>query len=330
MLRGIGLSTWIEAAGIGPSKKLGELGSGAGLWESAQIRVNPTGSVEVLTGSHSHGQGHETTFAQLVADKFGISIDDIDIIHGDTDKVQFGMGTFGSRSGPVGMSALSQGCDKIIAKGKLIAAANMEVDEELVEFENGDFFSEGSNKRMAFAEVALASYVAQSFPTDEIEPGLKADAFFDPPDFTYPGGCHACEVEIDPESGELEIKNFVAVDDFGTVINPMIVHGQMHGGIAQGIGQALLENVNYDDDGQLTNASFMDYCMPRADDMPSFQTAFINTPTPNNPLGMKGCGEAGAIGAPPAIINAIVNAMDIDHMDMPATPLKIWESLQNK
>ena len=209
-----------------PFKKLGELGSGAGLWESAQIRVNPTGSVEVLTGSHSHGQGHETTFAQLVADKFGISINDIDIIHGDTDKVQFGMGTFGSRSGPVGMSALSQGCEKIIAKGKLIAAANMEIDDELVEFENGEFFSEGSNKRMAFAEVALASYVAQSFPTDEIEPGLKADAFFDPPDFTYPGGCHACEIEIDPESGELEIKNFVAVDDFGTVINPMIVHGQ--------------------------------------------------------------------------------------------------------
>ncbi len=328
MLRGIGLSTWIEAAGIGPSKKLGELGSGAGLWESAQIRVNPTGSVEILTGSHSHGQGHETTFAQLVADRFGIDIDDIDIIHGDTDKVQFGMGTFGSRSGPVGMSALSLGCEKIIAKGKLIAAANMEVNEELVEFENGEFFSQGSNKRMAFAEVALAAYVAQSFPTDEIEPGLKADAFFDPPDFTYPGGCHACEIEIDPETGEIEIKSFVAVDDFGTVINPMIVHGQMHGGIAQGIGQALLENVNYDDDGQLTNASFMDYCMPRADDMPSFQTAFSNTPTPNNPLGIKGCGEAGAIGAPPAVINAIVNALDIDHIDMPATPLKIWKILK--
>ena len=328
MLRGIGLSTWIEAAGIGPSKKLGELGSGAGLWESAQIRVNPTGSVEILTGSHSHGQGHETTFAQLVADRFGIDIDDIDIIHGDTDKVQFGMGTFGSRSGPVGMSALSLGCEKIIAKGKLIAAANMEVNEELVEFEDGEFFSQGSNKRMAFAEVALASYVAQSFPTDKIEPGLKADAFFDPPDFTYPGGCHACEIEIDPETGEIEIISFVAVDDFGTVINPMIVHGQMHGGIAQGIGQALLEDVNYDDDGQLTNASFMDYCMPRADDMPSFQTAFSNTPTPNNPLGIKGCGEAGAIGAPPAVINAIVNALDIDHIDMPATPLKIWEILQ--
>ena len=204
----------------------------------------------------------------------------------------------------------------------------MGVNEELVEFENGEFFSRGSNKRMAFAEVALASYVAQSFPTDEIEPGLKADAFFDPPDFTYPGGCHICEIEIDPETGEIEIISFVAVDDFGTVINPMIVHGQMHGGIAQGIGQALLENVNYDDDGQLTNASFMDYCMPRADDMPSFQTAFSNTPTPNNPLGIKGCGEAGAIGAPPAVINAIVNALDIDHIDMPATPLKIWEILQ--
>ncbi len=327
MLRGIGVATWIEAAGIGPSKKLGELGSGAGLWESAQIRVNPTGSVEILTGSHSHGQGHETTFSQLVADKFGIPIENIDVIHGDTDKIQFGMGTFGSRSGPVGMSALFMGCDKIIEKGKLIAAANMEVKPDSVEFEDGDFFSPGSNKRMAFAEVALASYVAQTFPTDEIEPGLKADAFFDPPDFTFPAGCHVCEVEIDPETGTTRIVKFVAVDDFGTVINPMIVHGQMHGGIAQGIGQALLENISYDESGQLTNASFMDYCMPRADDLPSFQTAFIDTQTTNNPLGMKGCGEAGAIGAPPAVINAITNALDIDHIDMPATPLKIWELL---
>jgi carbon-monoxide dehydrogenase large subunit len=326
-LRGIGLATWIEAAGIGPSKKLGELGSGAGLWESAQIRVNPTGSVEILTGSHSHGQGHETTFAQLVADKFGISMDQIEIIHGDTDKVQFGMGTFGSRSGPVGMSALALGCDKVIEKGKTIAAYNMDVNLESVEFEGGEFYSASSNTRMAFAEVALASYTAQSFPTDEIEPGLKADAFFDPPDFTFPGGCHICEVEIDPETGSTDILNFVAVDDFGTVINPMIVHGQMHGGIAQGIGQALHEHAVYDESGQLVTGSFMDYCMPRADDLPSFLTEFSNTPTPNNPIGMKGCGEAGAIGAPPAVINAIVNALDIDHIDMPATPLKIWSMI---
>lgn len=327
-LRGIGIATWIEAAGIGPSKKLGELGSGAGLWESAQVRVNPTGSVEILTGSHSHGQGHETTFAQLVADKFGIDIDSIDIIHGDTDKVQFGMGTFGSRSGPVGMSALAMGCDKIVEKGKRIAAFNMDVAPEAVEFEDGEFFSPGSNTRMAFAEVALAAYVAQSFPTDEMEPGLKADAFFDPPDFTFPAGCHICEIEIDPETGSTEIVDFVAVDDFGTVINPMIVHGQMHGGIAQGIGQALLEHAVYDDEGQLLSGSFMDYCMPRADDLPSFDTAFIDTKTPNNPLGMKGCGEAGAIGAPPAVISAVCNALDIDHIDMPATPLRIWEELQ--
>jgi carbon-monoxide dehydrogenase large subunit len=328
-LRGIGLATWIEAAGIGPSKKLGELGSGAGLWESAQVRVNPTGSVEILTGSHSHGQGHETTFAQLVADKFGISMDDIDIIHGDTDKVQFGMGTFGSRSGPVGMSALSMGCDKIVEKGKRIAAYNLDVAPESVEFEAGEFSSPGSNRRMAFAEVALAAYVAQSFPTDELEPGLKADAFFDPPDFTFPAGCHICEVEIDPETGMTEIVDFVAVDDFGTVINPMIVHGQMHGGIAQGIGQALHEQAIFDDEGQLLTGSFMDYCMPRADDLPSFRTQFTDTKTPNNPLGMKGCGEAGAIGAPPAVINAITNALDIDHIDMPATPLKIWSVLHS-
>ncbi len=327
-LRGIGLATWIEAAGIGPSKKLGELGSGAGLWESAQVRVNPTGSVEILTGSHSHGQGHETTFAQLVADKFGIDIESIDIIHGDTDKVQFGMGTFGSRSGPVGMSALAMGCDKIIEKGKRIAAYNMSVAPESVDFEEGEFFSPGSNMRMAFAEVALAAYVAQSFPTDEMEPGLKEDAFFDPPDFTFPAGCHICEVEIDRDTGNTKVVNFVAVDDFGTVINPMIVHGQMHGGIAQGIGQALMEHAVYDDEAQLLSGSFMDYCMPRADDLPSFDTAFIDTKTPNNPLGMKGCGEAGAIGAPPAVISAVCNALDIDHIDMPATPLKIWEALR--
>ena len=329
LLRGIGIATWIEAAGIGPSKKLGELGSGAGLWESAQVRVNPTGSVEVMTGSHSHGQGHETTFAQLVADKFGMSIDDIDIVHGDTDKVQFGMGTFGSRSGPVGMSALYMSCDKIIDKGKQIAAFNMDVAADSVDFEAGEFFSPGSNRRMAFAEIALASYVAQSFPTDQLEPGLKADAFFDPPDFTFPAGCHICEIEIDPDTGTTKIIDFVAVDDFGTVINPMIVEGQMHGGIAQGIGQALLEQAIYDDEAQLLSGSFMDYCMPRADDLPSFQTEFTNTQTLNNPLGMKGCGEAGAIGAPPAVINAICNALDIEHLDMPATPLKIWSILRS-
>ncbi len=329
-LRGIGLATWIEAAGIGPSKKLGELGSGAGLWESAQVRVNPTGSVEVMTGSHSHGQGHETTFAQLVADRFGISIDDVEIVHGDTDKVQFGMGTFGSRSGPVGMSALAMGCDKIIEKGKRIAAYNMDVAADEVEFEDGEFFSPGSNTRMAFAEVALASYTAMSFPTDELEPGLKSDAFFDPPDFTFPAGCHICEVEIDPDTGVTDIVDFVAVDDFGTVINPMIVHGQMHGGIAQGIGQALLENVSYDEDGQLLSGSFMDYCMPRADDLPSFETEFSNTPTPNNPLGIKGCGEAGAIGSPCAVISAISDALDIDHIDMPATPMRVWSEIQGR
>ena len=193
-----------------------------------------------------------------------------------------------------------------------------------------EFSSPGSNRRMAFAEVALAAYTAQSFPTDELEPGLKADAFFDPPDFTFPAGCHICEVEIDPETGVTEIKAFVAVDDFGTVINPMIVHGQMHGGVAQGIGQALMEHAVYDDDGQLLTGSFMDYCMPRADDLPSFETALTDTQTPNNPLGMKGCGEAGAIGAPPAVINAIVNALDIEHLDMPATPLRVWSALRER
>ena len=205
----------------------------------------------------------------------------------------------------------------------------MNVPADSVDFEDGVFFSSGSNTRMAFGEVALAAYVAQSFPTDELEPGLKSDAFYDPPDFTYPAGCHICEVEIDPETGVTTITDFVAVDDFGTVINPMIVHGQMHGGIAQGIGQALMEEAIFDENGQLINGSFMDYCMPRADDLPGFETEFINTQTANNPLGMKGCGEAGAIGAPPAVINAIANALDIEHIDMPATPLKVWTALQS-
>ena len=330
MLRGIGIASYVEAAGIGPSAQLGKLGSGAGLWESAQVRVNPTGSVEVFTGAHSHGQGHETTFAQLVADRFVIEMDQIDILHGDTDKTQFGMGTFGARSGPVGMSALDKSCDKIIAKAKRIAAYNMHVEPDDVTFEDGIFATPGSNTRMAFGEVALAAYVAQSFPTDELEPGLMAESFFDPPNFTFPAGCHICEVEIDTGTGEIEIIDFVAVDDFGTLINPMIVEGQIHGGVAQGIGQALLENASFDTEGQLLTGSFMDYCMPRADDLPSIRTGFTETPSPINPLGIKGCGEAGAIGAPPAVVNAVCNALDIDHMDMPITPMKVWQALRNQ
>ena len=327
MRRGLGIGCYIESAGIGPSARLGKLGSGAGLFESAEVRVHPTGSVDVLTGCHSHGQGHETTFAQLVAERFGIGVDEVSVVHGDTDKVQFGMGTYGSRSGPVGMSAVTLACDKVIAKAKRIAAHLLSVEETSIEFEAGQFTSPKSNESMSFAEVALNAYTAHHFPTSDIEPGLREGCYFDPPDFNFPAGTHICEVEVDPETGVVEILDFVAVDDFGVVVNPMIVEGQVHGGIAQGIGQAMLERVTYDEYGQLLSGSYMDYTMPRADDVPDIKVGFTTTAATTNPLGIKGCGEAGAIGAPCAFINALTDALGIDDIAMPATPLRVWEAL---
>ena len=326
MKRGIGFSTYIEACGIAPSAAVGSLGAGVGLWESAEVRVNPTGSVEVLTGSHSHGQGHETTFAQLVSSRLGIPIDNIEIVHGDTDKVQFGMGTYGSRSGAVGMSAIAKALDKVEAKAKKIAAHLMEAAAEDIEFKDGKFTVAGTDKSLAFPEVSLAAYVGHKFPTNEIEPGLKESAFYDPLNFTFPAGCHICELEVDPDTGVVTIEKFTAVDDFGVVINPMIVEGQVHGGIAQGIGQAMLENAVYNEDGQLLTGSYMDYTMPRASDLPSFTLGFTSTPCPSNPLGIKGCGEAGAIAAPPAIVNALTDALRIRDFTMPATPERVWRA----
>ena len=250
-LRGIGFSAYIEACGIAPSAAVGSLGAGVGLWESAEVRVNPIGKVEVLTGSHSHGQGHETTFAQLVSDRLGISIDSVSIVHGDTDKVQFGMGTYGSRSGAVGMSAIVKAVDKVIAKGKKVASYVLEASEDDIEFKDGRFTVAGTDKGLAFGEVALQAYIAHKFSGQELEPGLKEGAFYDPTNFTFPAGVHICELEIDPETGETVIDRWTAVDDFGELINPMIVEGQVHGGIAQGIGQALMEGTIYDKDGQL-------------------------------------------------------------------------------
>jgi carbon-monoxide dehydrogenase large subunit len=327
-LRGLGYATYIEACGLAPSQAAGSLGAGVGLWESAEVRVNPTGSVEVLTGSHSHGQGHETTFAQLVADRLGVPIDTVEIVHGDTDKVQFGMGTYGSRSAAVGASAISRALDKVIDKAKRIAAMVMEIPASDVAFEDGIFAGIHSNKRMAFAEVALAAYVGHKFNTQEIEPGLKESAFYDPTNFTFPAGCHICEVEIDQDTGATRVVNFTAVDDFGTVINPMIVEGQVHGGIVQGIGQALLEHGIYDrESGQLVTGSFNDYAMPRADDVTDINVGLTVTPCPSNPLGVKGCGEAGAIAAPAAVMNAVTDALGIKAFDMPATPAKVWQAL---
>jgi len=327
-LRGLGFSAYIEACGIAPSRAVGSLGAGVGLWESAEIRVNPVGTIEVLTGSHSHGQGHETTFAQVIASKLGVPIEQVSIVHGDTDKVQMGMGTYGSRSGAVGASAIVKASEKIIAKGKRVAAACMEVPEDSVDFENGEFLGRGTNKKMTFGEVALQAYVAHKFDPEVIEPGLKEGSFYDPKNFTFPSGVHIAEIEIDPETGHTRIDRWTAVDDFGILINPMIVEGQVHGGIAQGVGQAMLEHTVYDENGQLITGSFMDYTMPRADDLPSYNVAMTTTPCPSNPLGVKGCGEAGAIAAPPALINAITDALGHEDIAMPATPQAVWRAAQ--
>jgi carbon-monoxide dehydrogenase large subunit len=292
------------------------------------VRVNPTGSVEVLTGSHSHGQGHETTFAQLVSQRLGIPIEQITVVHGDTDKVQFGMGTYGSRSGAVGMSAIYHAIDKVIVKAKKVAGFVLEVPENTVDFKEGIFSSSATNKTLTFPEVALQAYIAHKFSGQQLEPGLKEGAFFDPTNFTFPSGVHICEVEIDPDTGATTIERWTAVDDFGTLVNPMIVEGQVHGGIAQGVGQALLEGAVYDQEGQLLTASYMDYCMPRAGDLPSYHVAMLGTPCPSNPLGVKGCGEAGAIAAPAAVINAITDALGHEQIAMPATPLAVWRAAQ--
>ncbi|TIL37985.1 xanthine dehydrogenase family protein molybdopterin-binding subunit [Mesorhizobium sp.] len=326
-LRGIGMSCYVEACGLAPSAAVGSLGAGVGLWESAEVRVNAAGTIEVLTGSHSHGQGHETTFAQLVNQRFGVPIDSVSIVHGDTDKVQMGMGTYGSRSGAVGMSAVVKALDKVEAKAKKIAAHLLEADEGDIVIENGALKVAGTDKQVPWFQMALAAYTAHNLPGG-MEPGLKETSFYDPSNFTFPAGCYVCEVEIDPETGVTEVVQFVAADDFGNIINPMIVEGQVHGGVAQGIGQALLEGTRYDASGQLLTASYMDYAMPRADDLPSFKVSTSNTPCPGNPLGIKGCGEAGAIGSPPAVINAITDAIGITDIAMPASPSTVWAAIR--
>lgn len=327
--RGIGLSCYIEACGLAPSQLAMNLGAGVGLWESAEIRVNPTGSVLVFTGSHSHGQGHETTFAQVVSEQLGVPFDQVEVVHGDTGRVDFGLGTYGSRSIAVGGSALIRASEKIIAKGKRIAAHLLEAESEEIDFQDGVFSVQASNRSITFAEVAFAAYVPNNVPTDEVEPGLAEKAFYDPQNFTYPAGTHICEVEVDTETGKTDIVSFVAVDDFGTVINPMIVEGQVHGGLTQGIGQALLEHGIYDENGQLITGSYMDYCMPRADDVPNYLVDTTITPCSHNPLGVKGCGEAGAIGAPAAVINAVTHAAKLKDISMPATSEKVWRAMQH-
>jgi carbon-monoxide dehydrogenase large subunit len=332
-LLGVGFSTYIEACGIAPSAVVGSLGARAGLFEVGQVRVQPTGKVSVYTGSHSHGQGHETTFAQVVADKLGISMDDVEIIHGDTESVAFGMGTYGSRSLAVGGTAIVKSIDKIIEKGKKIAAHLLEASADDIDFANGQFTVKGTDKSIAFGNVALTAYVPHHYPKD-LEPGLDFISFYDPANFTYPFGCHIAVVEVDKETGKVKLKRFIAVDDVGNVVNPMIVEGQIHGGVAQGIGQALFEGAEYDENGQLTNASYMDYCMPRADDLPMYETASQVTPCPHNPLGVKGAGEAGTIGSTPAVVNAVIDALwsgghKVKDIRMPLTSERVWRAMQN-
>jgi carbon-monoxide dehydrogenase large subunit len=328
-LRGLGYAAYIEACGIAPSNIAGSLGARAGLFEAGEVRVHPTGKVTVFTGSHSHGQGHETTFAQVVASRFGIPLDDVDIVHGDTGRILFGMGTYGSRSIAVGGTAIMKAVDKVIAKGKKIAAHLMEAAEADVEFADGVFKVAGTDKQVPFAQVALTAYVPHNYPLDKLEPGLNENAFYDPTNFTFPAGTYVCEVEVDPDTGSTDIVSFTAVDDFGKIINPMIVAGQVHGGLTQGIGQALLEGCRYDkESGQLVTGSLLDYCMPRADDVPSFKLDTKETPCTHNPLGVKGCGEAGAIGAPAAVMNALTDALGVRDLEMPATPERVWRALQ--
>ena len=330
-LRGIGIAAYIEACAMAPSALAGQLGARAGFYETAEVRVHPTGSVTVFTGTHSHGQGHETTFAQLVAGQLGVPIDMVEVVHGDTDKIPFGMGTYASRSLAVGGSALVKAIDKVVSKGKKIAAHLLEVSEADIEFESGQFTVAGTDRAVPFAQIALAAYVPHNYPIDTVEPGLDETAFYDPTNFTYPAGAHIAEVEIDRDTGAVTLLNFTAADDFGRIINPLIVAGQVHGGLVQGIGQALYEHTVYDpESGQLRTGSLMDYCLPRADNLAAFNLATHATLCTHNPLGAKGCGEAGTIGAPAAIMNALANALaplGVTDLAMPAMPERVWRAI---
>ena len=329
-LVGIGFSTAIEISGYGPSKVVTSIGSALGMWESAALRVYPTGKVTLFTGSHSHGQGHETTFAQIAADELGIAVSDIEVVHGDTGRVQQGVGTFGSRSGTVGGTAVVKAAAKVREKMRRIAAHQLEAAEEDVVFDqsNGTAYVKGSpDKAKTFFEMAFSTFTANQLPAG-MEPGLEETAFFDPTGLTAPNSAHIAQVEVDPATGEVEIQRYVAVDDVGNIINPMIVEGQLLGGIVHGVGQALLECARYDSNGQLLSGSMMDYAMPRSNLMPMIEMGRTVTPAPSNPLGVKGAGEMGTIASTPAICNAVMDALQIDHLDMPLTPERIWQALQ--
>ncbi len=330
--RGIGLSSYLEICGLAPSKANAALGVGWGGYESARIRVTPLGSVQVWTGTSPHGQGHETSWSQIVADSFGISPDNVEVLHGDTlESPGMGVGTFGSRSLAVGGIAVYKAAEQIRRKVIQLAAHLLEASPDDVVFEGGKLHVKGvPEKSKAFAEVVFQLYLAANLP-DGMEPGLEATVYHDPANFTFPFGTHVCEVEVDPEIGKVTIQRYVAVDDCGVQVNPMIVEGQLHGGIVQGVGQALFEGAVYDDNGQLLTGSMMDYHVPTAADVPSFELDHTVTPSPVNPLGVKGIGEAGTIGATPAVVNAVIDALSplgVKHLDMPLTPERVWRAIQ--
>lgn len=327
---GIGFSTYVEMCGLGPSQVAGAVGFQGGLWESATIRLHPSGKATVLTGISPHGQGEETTFAQVVSDRLGIAVEDIDVVHGDTDRVSMGWGTYGSRSTAVGGGALAQASDRIVAKAKLIAAHMLEIPADAVRYEAGTFFPEGTRERsVSIQDVTLQAHLGWSLPSG-VEPGMELSAFYDPTNFTYPFGTHVAVVSVDADTGEVRLIRYIAVDDCGPVINPMIVEGQVHGGIAQGVGQALYEGALYDSDGQLITGSFLDYTMPKARFFPQLEISRTETPSPHNPLGVKGVGETGTIASTPAVVNAVMDALSvfgITDMAMPLTPPKVWAAI---
>jgi carbon-monoxide dehydrogenase large subunit len=328
---GIGIATYVEICGMAPSQVLGAVGAGAGGWESATVRVHPSGKVTVYSGASSHGQGHETAFAQIVGDGLGVPFEDVEVVHGDTAQVQFGIGTFGSRSAAVGGMAAVMSVNKIEEKAKKIAAFLLEAAEADLLFEGGQFFVKGTPGRgITIQQVAFAAYVPHKYPTG-LEPGLEATSFYDPSNFTWPFGSHVAVVEVDPETGVIKLRRYIAVDDCGRVINPLLVDGQIHGGLAQGIAQALFEEAVYDENGQLISGSLMDYAVPKADDLVNFELDRTETPSPVNALGVKGVGEAGTIASSAAIVNAVVDALaplGVKHLDMPLKPERVWQAIQ--
>jgi len=335
LLRGIGLACYIESSGVAPSRLAGMMGARGGFFESAQVRVAPDGSVTACLGTHNHGQGHATTFAQILSHQLGIGFEKIQIVEGDTALVPVGTGTFGSRSIAVGGSALHRAGEKVIMKGCKIAAHLLEAAAADIEFSDGEFRVAGTDRKLGFADVARAAYVPHNYPLETLEPGLDESAFYDPPNFAFSNGVHVCEVEVDPETGSTGVVSYCALDDIGTVINPMIVEGQLHGGLAQGIGQALLERTAYEaGTSQMLSASFMDYALPRATDLPAFHSQTDESqPCTHNPLGAKGCGEAGAIGAPAAVMSALLDALaplGVTDLEMPATPQRVWQAIMRK